>query len=157
MNITLSDEQNKQLYNVVKLEGEITEIISTKSSIISFGIPNKKLLHNIIEVIFLEIFSSKKYPIGLSLETNKELLKSVFNDDQDYLDNNDIVLVIIGETYDFKQIKYIWNGKNKVPWKIGEAIITDEVLIFSKTTEQMLTNIIKNIKYTTPINLNDLK
>ena len=106
MNITLSNEQNKQLYNIVKLEGEIMETISTKSSIISFGIPNKKLLHNILEVIFLEIFSSEKYPIGLSLETNKELLKSVFYDDQDYLDNNDIVLVIIGETYDFKQIKY---------------------------------------------------
>ena len=157
MNITLSNDQNKQLDRIVKFEGKIMEIISTKSSIISFEIPNKKLLYNILEVIFLDIFSSEKYPIGLSLEDNRKILRKIFNEDQDYLDNNDIILVLIGETYDFKQVKYIWNGKYKIPWKIGKPIITDEVLTFSKTTEEILTNIIGNIKYTSVRNLNDLK
>ena len=157
----LTHEENKKLNRIIDLEGKIIEFMKHNSAIVSIETGNEK--YDAFHIQLIEIFSYDKYPIGQSLELNKSEVIKLFMYNQNmvrllknYIDKEGIILILIGENYDDKPMRYIWDGKGKIPWKIDKVKITKNMADATGESAEKLLHIIKNIRYK-PYEIRELK
>ena len=157
--------KNEQIYlkKLNDLEGVLISFIQNNSAIVSF----KDIIHNhvsdAVHVDLIEIFSTNKYPIGQSLGSNISKLENIFTKDEEggrllnnYINKTGIILVLFGHSYDNKKVRCIWSGIGKIPWEIGQAIISEKLLNYTKTKKAHLEKVIGSIKYN-PYNLTEIE
>ena len=150
----LSETELIRSNKIILYEGKMMEIIN-KSCIVSLNGHEENF--SVVKIHLLEIFSSEKFPVGQSLELNKNKLKKLFKNNttnnqvfDTFLDNVGIILVFLGEDHEGRFIKYIWDGINDIPWEIGKPIITKKMMIEKEESKDSIENLFNTIKYTSP-------
>jgi len=148
----LSISEHTRLEKIVTEEGKIIEFMKHNSAIVS--IKTQRRIYETLHIQLVEIFVSKKYPIGQLLDLNKHKLMKYFPENinfSNYLEKciktENVILVIIGADYLSVNHYFIWDGSDKPPWEIVPAHITKEIINMTNESIENLTNIISKIKY----------
>ena len=161
--MTLSENEQIYLKKINDLEGKLMGFIQNNSAIVSFKNLVNNNMFDAVHIDLIEIFSSNKYPIGQSLKVNISKIEDIFSIDEEgsqlfnnYINTTGIILVLLGHNYDNKKVRYIWSGEGKIPWEIGNSIISKRLLSYTKTKKDHLVKVIEKIKYI-PYNLDKIE